>query len=299
MRKVSVLDTTMAYVDTDTPTGQSERAVNTPTVVFLHGNPTSSYLYRNIIPYVSPVARCIAPDLVGFGNSAKMPSNTYRVRDHVRYFAAFMDAVVPKEDVGLLFLVVHDWGSALGFDWARKHEDRIAGLVFMEFIPAHMSLDEMPPGARELFRKFRTEEEGRKLIIDQNVFIDVLLGQTGVVRTMTDAEMHHYRAPFLDPATREPIYRFPNEIPFDGKPEDVAEIVELYQSWLLSSNLPKLMFWAEPGAIISVEKAQWFLKNLKNVQGVGVGPGSHYLQEDQPHIIGRETRGFVQSVLQR
>jgi haloalkane dehalogenase len=297
MRKISVLDTIMAYVDTDTPTQHLKRNASPVTVVYLHGNPTSSYLYRNIIPHVSPIARCIAPDLVGFGNSGKMPSNTYKVRDHVRYFGAFMDAVVPEEELGSLFLVIHDWGSALGFDWSRKHEKRIAGLIFMEFIPAHLSWDDFAPDPRELFRKFRNGDEGRKMIIDENIFIDVVLGQSGTVRTMTDVEMRHYRTPFLEPAMREPVYQFPNEIPFDGAPLDVAEMVETYQSWLLQSDVPKLMFWAEPGALIPIPKAEWFLKHLKNVTGVNIGPGTHYVQEDNPHLIGEQTRMFVQRVV--
>jgi len=288
---VAVLDSTMAYVDTGLPTATA------PTVVFLHGNPTSSYLYRNIIPHISPIARCIAPDLIGFGDSSKMPSNGYYVRDHVRYIAAFLDAVVPKEKSEKLFLVIHDWGSALGFDWASKNPSRIAGLVFMEFIIAGKSINDLPERPRKVFTDFRTERVGREMIIDQNMFIQVLLGRNGTVRDLSEAEMQHYRKPFLDPKDREPVYRFPNEIPFDGHPADVAKIVEDYWAWVQGSEVPKLMFWAEPGTIISVEKVREIEAGLKNVRSVGIGPGTHFLQEDNPHLIGEETRKFVLEVV--
>ncbi|OQV03693.1 hypothetical protein CLAIMM_08708 [Cladophialophora immunda] len=291
-QRVSVLDSTMAYVDTGAPTPAS------PTIVLMHGNPTSSYLWRNIIPHLSPIARCVAPDLVGFGDSGKMPANTYYVRDHIRYFDAFMDAVVLDADAekpNKVFLVLHDWGSALGFHWASRHEARVAGLVFMEFILAGMKLDDLQ-GGRQVFQNFRTEGVGRRLIVQENAFIELVLAKLGVVRGLTDAELAHYRAPFVDPATREPIYRFPNEIPFDDHPPDVAGLVRAYFAWLAATDVPKLMFWATPGAIVSVEKAKELASQMKNIASVDVGPGSHYLQEDNPHLIGRETRNFVERV---
>jgi haloalkane dehalogenase len=290
---VAVLDSTMAYVDTGMPSATA------PTVVFLHGNPTSSYLYRNIIPHISPIARCIAPDLIGFGDSGKMPSNAYYIRDHVRYIAAFLDAVVPKEKKEQFFLVIHDWGSALGFDWASKNPSRVAGLVFMEFICPGMSINDLPEEPRAAFTGFRTERVGREMIIDQNLFIEVLLGRGGTVRELSEAEMQHYRKPFLDPKDREPVYRFPNEIPFDGYPTDVAKRVDDYWAWLQGSEVPKLMFWADPGAIIPPKKAREIEIGLKNVRSVGIGPGNHYLQEDNPRLIGEETRKFVQEVVAR
>ncbi|OAP60499.1 hypothetical protein AYL99_05501 [Fonsecaea erecta] len=292
-QRVSVLDSIMAYVDTGAPTPAA------PTIVLVHGNPTSSYIWRNIIPHLSPISRCIAPDLVGFGDSGKMPSNTYYIRDHVRYFDAFMDNMfhegANKDKKEKVFLVLHDWGSALGLHWASRHEEQVAGLVFMEFILEGMTLDDFG-GARQIFQDFRTEGVGRRLIVEDNVFIELVLAKVGVHRGLSEAELTHYRAPFLDPATRESIYRFPNELPLDGHPVDVAQLVQAYFTWLTGTEVPKLMFWADPGAIVSVDKAKVLESQLKNIVSVGIGPGNHYLQEDNPHLIGRETKVFVERV---
>lgn len=287
---VTVLDSTMAYVDTGLPT------TTAPTVVFLHGNPSSSYLYRNIIPHVSPIARCVAPDLVGFGDSGKMPSNGYYVREHVKYMADFLDKVVPQEKTEKLFLVIHDWGSVLGFDWARKNSSRVAGIVFMEFLYPGLSIKGLPE-EDQIMSKFRTETVGRELIINQNMFIEVLVGQGATARPLSEEEMLHYRKPFLNPKDREPVWRFPNEIPFDGHPTDVAKIVEDYWAWLEGSEIPKLLFWAEPGRLVSVTRARELEAGLKYLRSVGIGPGQHYHQEDNPHLIGEETKKFVQEVV--
>jgi haloalkane dehalogenase len=277
----------MSYIDTS-----SIPNCNLPTALFLHGNPTSSYLWRNVIPHVSPIARCIAPDLPGFGSSGKMPSNSYRIVDHTAYLAAFISAVIPAPQK--IVLVIHDWGSALGFDWARQNPDRVAGLAFMEFIYPMPSWNDFHEGARAIFQAFRGPE-GRKLVIDDNVFIEQLLF-SAVQRGFTEEEKTAYRAPFLDPKDREPIYRFPNEIPIDGQPKDVYEMAEKYHEWLLESEVQKLMLWVEPGALIGEERRRFYEKHLKNCRSVGVGDGGHYLQEDQPGAIGREVKGFVEGL---
>ncbi|KAB2573354.1 putative haloalkane dehalogenase protein [Lasiodiplodia theobromae] len=282
----------MAYVDTGLPTNTA------PTVIFLHGNPTSSYIYRNIVPHVSPIARCIVPDLVGFGDSGKMPSNAYYVRDHIRYFAAFMDAVVPKKETDKLFFVLHDWGSAIGLDWGRKNPTRVEGVAFMEYV-YEARREDLLPELRETFEKFRTEGVGRQLIIEENMFIEGVLGQFGTARGLTEAEMQHYRRPFLKKEDREPMYRFPNEIPVDGQPEDVAELVKAYWAWLRESDVPKLLFWGEPGAGVPLEQVREVERDLGNLRSVNIGPGTHYLQEDNPHLIGEETRKFLEEVLER
>lgn len=280
-RHVKVLDAQMAYVEVGNP--------DTVPAVFLHGNPASAYLWRNIIPHVAKKTRCIAPDLIGMGDSQKIPGLAYRIVDHTRYLDAFLDAVIPD---GKIILVIHDWGSALGFDWARRHENRIEGLAFMEIVTPAPNWDFFTKQFQRMFGAFRSPETGRKLLIDQNAFVENVL-PGAVVRKMTEAEMDHYRAPFLDPPTREPLYRFPNEIPIQGSPADVWAMAEKYHAWLLASDLPKLFFWATPGALIQTPKAEWYAKNLKNTRSVDIGPGVHFLQEDNPHMIGREIASWV------
>ena len=201
VKRVEVLGSQMAYVE----------AGEGPVVLFQHGNPTSSYLWRNVIPHVAPHARCIAPDLIGMGASDK-PNIAYRVEDQARYFEAFIEALNLKD----LVLVLHDWGSALGLDWARRHEDRVRGLALMEFIypiPTWLDIDSR---SAEAFRGFRSDR-GRNLLIEENRFIEQVL-PGGVVRGLTDEEMQAYREPFLDLGSREPVYRFPNELPIAGAP---------------------------------------------------------------------------------
>ena len=233
-RKVKVLDSEMAYIEGGPSTGQ--------TVVFLHGNPTSSYLWRNVIPHVAEKARCIAPDLIGMGDSGKLPGSEYRFADHARYLDSFLDAVVPQ---GKVILVLHDWGSGLGFDWAFRHQDRIAGLAFMEFVYPWKTWDDFPKSGQEMFRALRSPVTGRKLAIDDNMLIEQFLPGS-VVRKLGEVEMDYYRAPFLQPASREPLYRFTNDAPIAGEPAEVYSKVEAYHEWLLANDLPKLLFTAQP-----------------------------------------------------
>jgi len=275
----------MAYVDTNPSGGASN-------VVFLHGNPTSSYLWRNIIPHVSAHARCLAPDLIGMGKSSK-PHISYRFVDHQSYLEAFLDKILP---VGKITFVIHDWGSALGFDWARRHEDRVVGVAFMEFITPYPTWDDFPQKSRKIFQAFRSGEAGRRLIIEQNAFVERVLPGS-IVRKLSKEEMDNYRAPFLQPETREPTYRWPNELPIAGQPEEVVKTCQNYYDWLLKTEVPKLMLWADPGALITTEKAAWFATTLKNVKSVGIGPGSHFIQEDNPHLIGTEIVAWLATLL--
>jgi haloalkane dehalogenase len=279
MKYAEVLGSRMSYRDEGSG----------PTVLFQHGNPTSSYLWRNIIPHVSNQARCIAPDLIGMGASDK-PEIPYRVEDQARYFDAFV------EELGLedVVLVLHDWGSALGLDWARRHPDRVRGIVLMEFIwPIPTWLDVDPRG-RDAFKAFRSDG-GRELLIDQNLFIEQVL-PAGVVRSLTTDEMDAYRAPFLEPAFREPLYRFPNDLPIAGAPVDIWAMAQAYQAWLFETDLPKLFFWADPGAIISPERAAFLSHQLKSCKSVPLGAGRHYVQEDHPDLIGREIAAWLPSL---
>ncbi|KAK0763654.1 hypothetical protein N5P37_003034 [Trichoderma harzianum] len=277
-KKVEVFGSHMAYVDVGTPSSSG------PVAVFLHGNPTSSYLWRNIFPHVAKNTRCIVPDLIGFGDSDKVAGLEYRVRDHQRYIDAFLDAVLPSERV---ILVIHDWGSALGLDWASRHEDRVAGLVLMEWIAALNNWNTRDQMFRDLFQKFRTPELGRTMIIEQNFFVEKLL-PTGVIRGLTDEEMVHYCRPFLDPVDREPVWRFPNEIPIEGHPKEVVEKAQRYTAWLLASELPKLFFWVKPGTFVREQDFERLSSQMKNVKTMYLGAGSHFVQEDHPHSIGQE-----------
>jgi haloalkane dehalogenase len=252
-------------------------------VLFVHGNPTSSYLWRNVIPHVSGSARCIAIDLIGMGRSDK-PDVEYRFLDHSRYFEGAV-AALGLEDVTL---VLHDWGSALGFHYARRNEDNVRGLVFMEAILGPVpSWDTFPPQARELFQSFRTPDVGWELIARQNMFVEQVLPGS-VLRTLSDEEMERYREPFPDEQSRKPLWRWPNEIPIAGEPADVAELVTAYARWLQQTEIPKLLFHADPGALIPPPAVEWARAALPNFETVDLGAGVHFLQEDHPHAIGRE-----------
>ena len=275
-QKAAVLGSNIAYIDVGSSPSYA--------TLFLHGSPTSSYLWRNVIPHVSPKSRCIAPDLIGFGDSDKVSGLEYRFVDHQRYLDEFIDAVLPTEKITL---VVHDWGAALGFDWARRNESRVAGVAFMEFVTPPQSRDVFRVLQGGVFQDYRSPELGRKLLVDQNEFIEKFLPD-GIVRKLSEKEMAEYRRPFLDPASREPLWRFPNEIPAEGEPADVWEIAQKYMAWLMSCEVPKLFFSFSPGAIIPEGKVDFLLGRLKNTKNVFLGKGIHFVQEDHPHELGSE-----------
>src|SRR5262245_26752466 len=230
-----VLGSTMAYREA----GRS----GAPVALFLHGNPTSSYIWRNIIPHVAPVAHCIAPDLIGFGQSGK-PEIAYRFEDHVRY----LDAFIAEAGIGSAFFVVQDWGTALAFHFAARRPNFVRGLAFMEFIRPIPSWEEFLRGitAREIFRKFRTPGEGEHLILEGNAFVERVL-PGGILRRLSEEELAVYRAPFPTPQSRRPTWRFPNELPIAGEPADVYAALEAAHAALKSSRYPKLLFAADPG----------------------------------------------------
>ncbi len=270
---IDVFGSNMRYVDT----GGKGR-----TVLFLHGNPTSSYLWRNIIPHVAETgARCIAPDLIGMGMSDK-PALTYRFEDQVRYVDAFIEAMGLKH----VTLVIHDWGSAIGLNWARRHPDRVDGIAMMEFISPVPSWDDWPEMLRPLFTSFRTPGAGEQLVIEQNVFIEQVL-PGAIARGLTEAEMKHYRAPFTERASRQPMLSFPRDLPIAGTPADVVATTQAYMDWLASSSVPKLLFWATPGILVTPEQVQRYRQTWTELACIDVGPGLHYLQEDHPDLIGR------------
>ena len=276
-----------------TPLGKSFKTVNGKRmayhesgagdpVVFLHGNPTSSYLWRNIIPHVSGHARCIAPDLIGQGDSDKLDDpgpGSYRFAEHREY----LDGLLDQLDLGdRVTLVIHDWGSALGFDWANRHRDRIAGIAYMEAIVRPMAWKDFPEGARELFQGFRSPA-GEEMVIEKNMFVEAVL-PSSVIRGLSAEELEEYRRPFVDPQHRRPTLTWPREIPIDGEPADVVEIVDSYGRWLATSDVPKLLVNAEPGSMLNGANLD-FARTFANQTEVTVA-GRHFIQEDSPHEIG-------------
>lgn len=265
-------------------------ASEAPVALFLHGNPTSSYIWRNVIPHVAPVARCIAPDLVGFGRSGK-PECEYRFFDHVRYLDAFIAAL----GIESAYVVAQDWGTALAFHLAARKPRLVRGLAFMEFIRPIASWDgfHQREAARELFKQFRTPGLGEALILEQNVFVERVLPGS-VLRPLSEAEMAEYRAPFPTPASRRPIWRLPNDLPIAGEPADVWSTLEAAHAELARSRYPKLLFVGDPGALVSPGFAESFAAKLTNCRVVHLGPGRHYPQEDHPERIGRAVAELVE-----
>lgn len=259
-------------------------------ILFLHGNPTSSYLWRNIIPYLSPLGRAIAPDLIGMGKSDK-PDIEYRFFDHVKYVEGFIEKLGLKN----ITFVIHDWGSALGFHYAMRNESNVKGLAFLEAILLPVpTWDIFPADFRDIFQAFRTPKVGWDLIVNRNIFVENVL-PGGIVRKLTEEEMNRYREPFREPASRKPVWRWPNEIPIAGEPPEVVEAVAAYNAKLQQSELPKLLFYADRGAILPAPLVEWARKNLKSLKMVDVGPGIHFLQEDNPHLIGRELAAWYRT----
>ena len=270
-QRINTRGVEISYVDT----GQGDP------IVFLHGNPTSSYLWRNIIPYTKPLGRCLAPDLMGMGDSGPSPNGEYRFADH----SALLDKWF--EDMSLnrnVTLVIHDWGSALGFHWAKRYPERVKGIVYMEAIVRPVSWEEWPDAARQVFQGFRSPA-GEDMVLEKNVFVERVLPGS-VLRQLTDKEMEVYRRPFLETGeSRRPTLTWPRDIPIDGEPADVVQLVSEYAEWLSRSPIPKLFINAEPGAILSGSQRE-FCRTWPNQKEVTV-KGSHFIQEDSPTEIGQ------------
>jgi haloalkane dehalogenase len=282
-KTVDVLDARMAY---------HERGEGAP-ILLLHGNPTSSYLWRNVIPELEGHGRLIVPDLIGMGDSAKLPNpdnDTYRFTTHRKYLGAFIDAVVgPAESI---VLVVHDWGSALGFDWANRHRDRVRGIAYMEGIVRPVAgWEEWSAGATSIFQGFRSDK-GEAMILDRNMFVERVLPGS-VLRKLTEAEMTEYRRPFAEREHRWPTLTWPRQIPIAGEPADVAQIAADYSAWMAENDLPKLFVNAEPGAIL-IGATREFCRGWKNQSEVTV-PGSHFIQEDSGPAIGRAVADWIKA----
>jgi haloalkane dehalogenase len=280
-KRVAVEDSEMSYVDT---------GGDGPIAVFLHGNPTSSYLWRNVIKEVAPIARCLAPDLIGMGDSGESSSG-YRFVDHRRYLDAWFDAVVGDRQV---VLVIHDWGSGLGFHWARRHPEQVMGIAYMEAIVRPIeSWDDWAEGSRKIFKAMRSPA-GEEIILTKNVFVERIL-PASIIRKLSDEEMDRYRARFTEPGeSRRPTLTWPRQLPIGGEPRDVHEIVEAYSKWLQASDsVPKLLINADPG-IVLIGPQREFARQLPNQEEITV-KGLHFIQEDSPSEIGEAVARFVQA----
>jgi haloalkane dehalogenase len=251
-------------------------------ILFLHGNPTSSYLWRNIIPYLVPHGRCIALDLIGMGKSDK-PDLDYRFFDHSKYVEGFIN----KLNLTNITLVIHDWGSALGFHYAMRHENNIKGVAFMEALVMPTTWENFPKEFRMGFKLMRTSGFGWFMISVMNMFIKQILPKA-TIRKLSKEEKHYYASSYKTVQSRKPVRQWPCEIPIDSQPMDVYEIISNYNKKLQESDLPKLLFFATPGGIIDDKTVEWCKQNFKNLKVVDIGEGIHYLQEDNPHLIGEE-----------
>ena len=276
---------TMAYVECGDSAGDP--------IIFLHGNPTSSYLWRNVMPHVESLGRCIAPDLIGMGHSEKLPDsgpNRYTLVEHRHYLDGLLEALGITNNATF---VIHDWGSALGFDWANRHRDAVKGLVYMEAIVQPMHWDEWPDLITPLFQGFRSDA-GEAMVLEKNIFVEKVLPGS-VLRGLTDDEMAVYRRPFAAPGEdRRPTLSWPRQIPLVGEPADVVKIVQDYADWLSSSDVAKLFINAEPGAIL-VGKQREFCRSWPNQTEVTV-KGSHFIQEDSPDEIGQAISQWLASL---
>jgi len=280
-QKVQVLGKQMAYV---------EMGKGDP-IVFLHGNPTSSYLWRNIMPHVKDLGRCIAPDLIGMGDSDKLDDTgpeSYTFLEHRRYLDAALEALGVTDNVTL---VIHDWGSALGFDWANRHRAAVKGICYMEAIARPLVWDDIVADSRETFRQFRSPA-GDEMVLENNIFVEAVLPGF-VMRGLEDAEMEVYRRPFLEAGeSRRPMLTWPRQIPLAGEPADVVEIVQAYAEWLSAdTSVPKLFVNADPGALTAGD-AREFCRTWPNQTEITV-KGTHFIQEDSPDEIGAALRTWL------
>lgn len=259
-------------------------------ILFLHGNPTSSYLWRNIIPHLTPNARCIALDLIGMGKSDK-PDIAYTFDNHYDYLEKFIEALNLKN----ITLVIHDWGSGLGFNYAYKHQNNIKGIAFMEAIFKPVEWDDLPKDFKMIFKMLRTPFVGWLMVSVANMFVKKMLPDM-IVRKLSKEEFDYYKEPYPSIASRKPVRVWPMEIPISGKPKNVYEKVAAYSEWLKQSDVPKLCFYAQPGAIIKKADVEYIKNNFPNTKMVDIGEGLHFIQEDNPHLIGQEIAIWYQAL---
>tara|TARA_B100002019_G_scaffold83371_1_gene71951 strand:+ start:1335 stop:2276 length:942 start_codon:yes stop_codon:yes gene_type:complete len=271
-KNINVLGKKMTYVDK----GEGDP------IIFQHGNPASSYLWRNIIPYLENQGRCIAIDLIGMGDSDKLTdngNNTYSYHIQKQYFDKCLEELEIKENITF---VIHDWGSALGFNWAYEHQESVKGICYMEAIVKKISWEDWPKDAKSIFQGFRSDA-GEDLILKKNLFIEGVL-PNAIIRHLTETEMDIYRKPFLKEIDRRPTLDWPRQIPINNEPEEVCKIVDDYSSWMSINEIPKLFINADPGSILTGKQRE-FCRKWKNQQELTV-KGNHFIQEDSPNEIG-------------
>lgn len=280
-KTLPILDSHIAYIDEGT---------GNP-ILFLHGNPTSSYLWRNIMPHCTDIGRILAPDLIGMGHSGDNPAGSYRFADHYRYLSAWIDAMNLGDNI---ILVIHDWGSGLGFHWAHQHPDRVAGIVYMEAIVRPVTMAEWGASARGIFQAMRSPK-GENLVLERNFFVERIL-PASIKRKLTDEEMNVYRARYADStASRLPTLQWSREIPFDGEPADNHALIQAYADWLPTTDtLPKLFINADEG-IVLIGNQRDFCRTWPNQEEITVS-GLHFIQEDSPDEIGAATAAFAKRV---
>ena len=279
-KKITINNKTMSYIDE----GEGDA------IIFQHGNPTSSYLWRNVMPHLEGQGRLIACDLIGMGDSEKLTNSgpdSYNYFEHRDFlFALFEELNIGKQVV----FVIHDWGSALGFDWSFQNQDRVQGIAYMEGIVKPVTWDEWPENATKVFQGFRSEA-GESMVLDKNIFVERVL-PSSIMRELSEEEMDEYRRPFLNPGEdRRPTLSWPRQIPIQGEPKEVVEVVENYSKWLSSSDLPKLFINADPGSILTGKQRE-FCRSWPNQEEVTV-KGTHFMQEDSPDEIGKAVSRFV------
>jgi len=281
---MNVLDSKMHYVEEYNDTVNPEQL----TFLFLHGNPTSSYLWRNIIPYIKEHGRAVAPDLIGMGKSEK-PDIMYTYQDHIKY----LDAFIQQKKIKNIVLVIHDWGSALGFNYAYRNKKNIKGIVFMEALTKPMNWKDANFMERFLFKRFRDKKKGHKMIAKNNFFINMFLFKLGTKRKLSKAEKTYYNSAYSTIESRKPLAVWPKEIPIDRTLERNYKIFKEYSEWLKKTTIPKLLLYAKPGMILKKKDVAKIKQEFKNLESVYVGKGKHYIQEDHPHEIGKAIKNWI------
>ena len=279
-KKIIIKNKTMSYIDE----GEGDA------IVFQHGNPTSSYLWRNVMPHLEGQGRLIACDLIGMGDSEKLTNsgpNSYSYFEH----RDFLFALLEELNIGKnIVFVIHDWGSALGFDWSFQNQERVQGIAYMEGMVKPVTWDEWPENATKVFKGFRSEH-GENMVLDKNIFVEKVL-PSSIMRELSNEEMNEYRRPFLNEGEdRTPTLSWPRQIPIEGEPQEVVEVVKNYSNWLSSSDLPKLFINADPGSILTGKQRE-FCRSWPNQEEVTV-KGTHFMQEDSPDEIGKAVSNFV------